>query len=116
MFWRFSLRTLFFVTLLVAVYFGGRASLTWRYALAPSLAADALEWRTRRVDGPFGQRLFLLERLIQPAGSMESILVQLALDENELRVARDDFSLTLALFLLLQRYLVRGILSGSVKG
>ena len=37
---RFSLRTLLFATLLVAVYFGGRASLTWRYALAPSLAGD----------------------------------------------------------------------------
>jgi signal transduction histidine kinase len=78
-----------------------RSRSLWDQTLTPSPAADALEWRTRRVDGPFGQRLFLLERLIQPAGSMESVLVQLALDENELRVARDDFSLTLALFLLL---------------
>jgi signal transduction histidine kinase len=78
-----------------------RSRSLWDEALAPSPAADTMEWRTRRVDGPFGQRLFLLERLIQPAGSMESVLVQLALDENELRVARDDFSLTLALFLLL---------------
>jgi len=37
---RFSLRTLFFVMLLVAVYFAGQASLKWRYALAPSLQGD----------------------------------------------------------------------------
>jgi signal transduction histidine kinase len=60
-----------------------------------------MEWRTRRVAGPFGQSLFLLERLIQPTDSTQSVLVQLALDENELRVARDEFSQTLALFLLL---------------
>ena len=47
-------------------------------------SADALEWRTRQIDGPFGQRLFLLERIVQPVGSMERVLVQLALDENEL--------------------------------
>jgi signal transduction histidine kinase len=78
-----------------------RSRSLWDQALAPSPGADALEWRTRRFDGPFGQRLFLLERIIQPAGSMDNVLVQLGLDENELRVARDDFSLTLALFLLL---------------
>jgi hypothetical protein len=37
---RFSLRTLLLVMLLIAVYFGGRASLNWRYALAPSIAGD----------------------------------------------------------------------------
>jgi hypothetical protein len=37
---RFSLRTLMLVMLLIAVYFGGRASLNWRYALSPALAGD----------------------------------------------------------------------------
>ena len=78
-----------------------RSRSLWDQALPPSPQADALEWRTRQIDGPFGQRLFLLERIIQPAASMERVLVQLALDENELRVARDEFSQTLALFLLL---------------
>src|SRR5262245_6267751 len=78
-----------------------RSRSLWDQALAPSPEADAREWKTRRADGPFGQRLFLLERIVQPAGSTETVLVQLALDENEIRVARADFSLTLALFLLL---------------
>jgi signal transduction histidine kinase len=78
-----------------------RSRSLWDQALSPSPGADALEWRTRRVAGPFGQRLFVLERRVQPVGSTESVLVQLALDENELRVARDEFSQTLALFLLL---------------
>ncbi len=37
---RFSLRTLMLVMLLIAVYFGGRASLNWRYALSPTLDGD----------------------------------------------------------------------------
>jgi signal transduction histidine kinase len=78
-----------------------RSRSLWDQALSPSPGADALEWRTRRVDGPFGQRLFVLERLVQPVGSAGNVLVQLALDENELRVARDEFSQTLGLFLLL---------------
>lgn len=78
-----------------------RSRSLWDQALPPSPAADALEWRTRPVAGPFGQSLFLLERLIQPTDSTQSVLVQVALDENELRVARDEFSQTLALFLLL---------------
>ena len=78
-----------------------RSRSLWDQALSPSATADALEWRTRRVAGPFGQQLFILERLIQPADSTQSVLVQLALDQNELRVARDEFSQTLALFLLL---------------
>jgi signal transduction histidine kinase len=78
-----------------------RSRSLWDQTLPPSPQADALEWRTRQIEGPFGQRLFLLERIIQPAGSTERVLVQLALDENELTVARDEFSQTLALFLLL---------------
>lgn len=37
---RFSLGTLMAVMLAVATYFGGRASVTYRYALAPDLAGD----------------------------------------------------------------------------
>ena len=78
-----------------------RSRSLWDETLPSSPQADAMEWRTRQIDGPFGQRLFLLERLVQPVGSMERVLVQLALDENELTVARNEFSQTLALFLLL---------------
>ena len=41
---RFSLRALLLVMLLVAVYFGGRASLNWQFALAPNLNGD---WEAR---------------------------------------------------------------------
>jgi len=37
---RFSLSTLLLVMLAVAMYFGGRASMTYRYALAPRLAGS----------------------------------------------------------------------------
>src|SRR5262245_35303455 len=77
-----------------------RSRSLWDQALPASTQADAMEWRTRQIEGPFGQRLFLLERIVQPAGSTERVLVQLALDENELTVARNEFSQTLALFLL----------------
>jgi len=78
-----------------------RSRSLWDQALPASPQADATEWRTRQIDGPFGQRLFLLERIVQPVGSMERVLVQLALDKNEQTVARNEFSQTLALFLLL---------------
>lgn len=37
---RFSLSTLLLVMLAVAMYFGGRASMTYRYALAPALSGS----------------------------------------------------------------------------
>jgi signal transduction histidine kinase len=86
-----------------------RSRSLWDQVLTPPAEADSSEWRPRRAEGPFGQRLFLLERMIQPAGSMENVLVQLALDENELTAARDEFSVTLGLFLLL----LWGVLSGA---
>ena len=78
-----------------------RSRSLWDPALGSSPNADALEWRTRQTEGPFDQRLFMLERIVQPVGSMERVLVQLALNENELTVARNEFSQTLALFLFL---------------
>jgi signal transduction histidine kinase len=78
-----------------------RSRSLWDQTLPPSPQADSLEWRTRQIDGPFGQRLFLLERIVQPVGAAQGVLVQLALDENELTVAQSEFSQTLALFLLL---------------
>ena len=78
-----------------------RSRSLWDQALPPSPQAGTTEWSTRQIDGPFGQRLFLLERIVQPVGSMERVLVQLALDENELTLARNEFSQTLGLFLFL---------------
>ena len=78
-----------------------RSRSLWDQVLPPSADAGATEWRTRFVDSPFGGRLFLLERLIQPEGSKDKALVQLALDEGELRAAGAEFGQTLAVFLFL---------------
>jgi signal transduction histidine kinase len=86
-----------------------RSRSLWDEVLATSPGADALEWRTRVIDGPFGQRLFLIERMISPVGSADNVLVQLALDENEITASRAEFSRTLALFLLL----LWAVLSGA---
>jgi signal transduction histidine kinase len=78
-----------------------RSRSLWDEALARSPSADALEWRPRVAAGPFGQRLFLIERLVTPVGGTDDVLVQVALDENEIILSRAEFSRTLALFLLL---------------
>jgi hypothetical protein len=62
---RFSLSTLLLVMLAVATYFGGRASMTYRYALAPRLAGS---WQARLPRGfvqpttiqDFGEGRFLV--------------------------------------------------------
>ena len=78
-----------------------RSRSLWDQVLAPSSGADAREWKTRSADGPFGHRLFLLERVVQPAGGSDMLVVQVALDDQELRLAGAEFSRTLALFLFL---------------
>ncbi len=78
-----------------------RSRSLWDQALPPSPEANATEWRTRFADGPFGRRLYFVERIVQPAGDGEAVLVQVALDEEELLLARSEFGATLALFLLI---------------
>lgn len=64
-------------------------------------AADpgTTEWRMRRVSGPFGQPLALLERafLLETGGA--PVLVQLAQDTRPLATARAEFGRELAAFL-----------------
>ncbi|RQO38449.1 sensor histidine kinase [Herminiimonas sp. KBW02] len=62
---------------------------------APPLSA----WRTRSIDGPFGQRLFLLERSISLSADSPPILLQLAQDKALQYVARKEFGRDLGLFL-----------------
>ena len=76
-----------------------RSRSLWDQALANSPTADALAWRTRFAAGPFGHQLFLLERIVQPAGSNQPVLIQLAIDEEEIRRARAEFGTWMALFL-----------------
>lgn len=56
-------------------------------------------WRTRTIDGPFGQRLFLLERSISLSADSPPILLQLAQDKVLQYVARKEFGHDLGLFL-----------------
>ena len=76
-----------------------RSRSLWDQVLPVAQDADALEWRTRYIDGPFGGRLFLLTRLVQPEGSSERALVQVAVNESELRLAGAEFGQNLAVFL-----------------
>jgi signal transduction histidine kinase len=78
-----------------------RSRSLWDQMLEPSTDATAWEWNIRYADGPFGRRLFFVERLIQPAGARENVLVQMAVDEEEITAARADFGRALALFLFL---------------
>src|SRR5215472_9830781 len=45
-----------------------RSRSLWDQELPASTGADALDWRTHFVDGPFGHKLFLLDRIVQPEG------------------------------------------------
>jgi signal transduction histidine kinase len=77
-----------------------RSRSLWDQVLPPT-PADALDWHTRFIDGPFGHRLFLLDRIVQPEGVKDHVLVQLALDDELLDAAGAEFGQTIALFLIL---------------
>jgi signal transduction histidine kinase len=78
-----------------------RSRSLWDQALAASPTATRGDWTTRLGDGPFGQRLFLLERIVEPADSGTPVLTQVALTQEEVRVARAEFGRELGFFLLL---------------
>jgi len=76
-----------------------RSRSLWDQVLPVSADASTLAWRSAYTTGPFGHRLFLLNRLVQPEGSSERVLVQVGVDESELRLASAEFSQNLAMFL-----------------
>lgn len=57
------------------------------------------EWRVREADGPFDQRVMVLERAVSVQGASSPITVQLAQNIADLRVARNQFRRELGLFL-----------------
>lgn len=63
-----------------------------------NIAGDA--WSARRVDGPYAQPLFLVERLVRPDRNGPPVLVQVARGADELDVAQRAFARELAVFLL----------------
>ncbi|MBN8886152.1 MAG: HAMP domain-containing histidine kinase [Rudaea sp.] len=64
-------------------------------------ATESAEWATRFAPGPFGRRVFLLERSVRPDRSGDNVLVQVAIDEAQLSHVRREFGRELALFLAL---------------
>ena len=72
----------------------------WDESLPPPVDADTDSWRTREQDGPFDQRIMLLERTINVEDDAHAVTVQLAQNIADLRVARNQFHRELGLFLL----------------
>jgi len=80
----------------------------WDERLPASDLADADDWSTRVVKGPFDQQLLIVERLVQPRRNGAKVLVQLAVDHATVRDARRDFGLDLATYLLLLWLILAG--------
>jgi signal transduction histidine kinase len=78
-----------------------RSRSLWDENLPPSPLANATVWSTRVAEGPFDQRVLLVERLVQPDRDSPRVLVQVALDYAAVREARSEFGSDLAFYLLL---------------
>lgn len=87
----------------------------WDENLPPSPAANATAWGTRVAEGPFDQRVLLLERLVQPHRDGARVLVQVALDYAVVREARREFGSDLALYLLLLWVILSGAAWAQVE-
>jgi signal transduction histidine kinase len=66
---------------------------------SPPPAPPTGDWELRRANGPFGQEVFLLERMIRPDASGPDVVVQLGLDAADVATAQAEFRRELALFL-----------------
>jgi len=76
-----------------------RARALWDETLPPPAQSESARWTTRSAVGPFGQRVFLLERTVRPTRQGPPVLVQVAQDGQTLRAARAEFGGELRLFL-----------------
>lgn len=72
----------------------------WDETLPAPATARSDQWQVREADGPFGQRVMLLERTVAVQGAGRPITVQLAQNIADLRVARNQFRRELGLFLV----------------
>jgi signal transduction histidine kinase len=83
-----------------------RSHSLWDESL-PAVDLDAVRvgesssWNTRFAAGPFGRRVFLLERSVRPDRSGNNVFVQVAVDEAQLSHVKREFGRELAWFLVL---------------
>lgn len=77
-----------------------RSRSLWDGDLSPPTAPPADDWQLRHADGPYGERISLLERVVRPDADGPAVLIQLAQDRAPLTAARDEFGRELALFML----------------
>lgn len=73
----------------------------WDSRLPRAATAPAGIWRARRADGPFGQRLLLMERAIRLQPQEPPVIVQLGFDLAKLAPAQREFGREMALFMAL---------------
>jgi signal transduction histidine kinase len=78
-----------------------RSRSLWNGALPGAPRAPTADWARRVIDGPFGQRLLVIERVIRLEKGSPPVTVQLAQDEKSIQLARLAFSRELALSLVL---------------
>jgi signal transduction histidine kinase len=73
----------------------------WDQHLPAPKDVSSLEWHHSVVEGPFDQRVLLVERIIRPERAGSDVLVQLAHEHKSLHEAREEFGEELAVFLAL---------------
>ncbi len=78
-----------------------RSRSLWDQTLPAASDAQPDNWTHRSTQGPFGQRLFMLERQVRLDRAGPVVLVQLAQDVAPMSLAITEFGRELALFLLL---------------
>lgn len=76
-----------------------RSRSLWDQSLPPATAAIAGSWQSRAIEGPFGKRVLLLERIVQPEGARQPVLIQVAAQKDDMYQASAAFGRELALFL-----------------
>ncbi len=78
-----------------------RSRSLWDKRLPESTSATGNGWTKRTLDGPFAQRLLLIERVVRLERSSAPVLVQLAQNEDSIELSSEAFGRELALSLLL---------------
>lgn len=63
----------------------------WDQSLSVPKQAKSDEWSRRRAAGPYGHGLLIIARMVRPDDSGQAVLVQLAIDDDNLRASQKEF-------------------------